>query len=93
MKRLTKLDVENIGLSLYKEYCRALSKFAELLQHQIPALTENDVMTELSETQVHMLAIVINTAEYCSETLPQLAESTLKVLVEMNDDEAWDEID
>ena len=84
MKRLARLNTKSIGYDVYKEYVRGLLGLVEVFQRHIPpskvdSSSSSSTPPELDSRQIRALGVLANTAEYCSETLPPLHDSLVKV--------------
>lgn len=77
MERASRLDRKKVLFDIFQEYKLGVQGYCEQLLSKIP--TSRD----LGEHQVHMICQIINSAEYCAQTLPQLQESIVKTIDEV----------
>mmetsp|Transcript_6722 Transcript_6722/g.8843 ORF Transcript_6722/g.8843 Transcript_6722/m.8843 type:complete len:874 (+) Transcript_6722:83-2704(+) len=77
LKRCTALTTGQTLLGLAKEFNRCLTEYANLLANKLPQPAKNPQGKEtykIADGAEQKICYVVNTAEYCAETLPQLAE-------------------
>jgi len=91
MQRCVKLSNKDAFFNLFKAYKWGLEQYAALLASKLPkatatsgplsatALSEREV-SPLTPRQLNALCLIVNTAEYCMETLPQLAGSIERLI-------------
>ena len=65
----TRLNRNEILFNLYQEYKRGLQLYCDMLERHLSK------REQLSEKELVMTAYLVNTAEYCIDTIPQLEQS------------------
>lgn len=84
LKRCSKLDTRKVFLDITHEYRRGLRGFASMLADQIPLKT--DKTPRLALFELKRVCRIVNTANYCIETLPQLQETLVSTIDDIYSD-------
>jgi hypothetical protein len=85
INRCSKLTKNITFLELFKEYRRGLDIYADLLLEHIPKRSEyqqQNTNFSLSVQEIYQCCFIVNTAFYCSETIPALQDSIKKLIEE-----------
>jgi len=76
MMKCAGFSTHNTLFDVFTVFRKVLAQYAEKLEKHVPARPTKP----LDSTAVQAVCCVIGTAEYCDETLPQLADSLLRVI-------------
>jgi len=74
------LSTGQILFSIFWEYQQGLLAYASLVESRLPRKPELPSSSELNQNEIRTTCLIINTAEYCNETLNSLQESMTKVI-------------
>ncbi|CAK0813866.1 unnamed protein product [Prorocentrum cordatum] len=76
MTKCAGFSTHNTLFDVFQVFRKAMSQYTDRLEKQLPKVTS----APLEARDVQRVCCVIGTAEYCDETLPQLADSLLQVI-------------
>merc|ERR1712025_739232 len=85
IKRCSRLAKGEVLFKLFNEYKRGLALYVDLLDSKLPRGESlksglDPEPLELTHLQVISTCLILNTAEYCNDTIPSLQESIKKLI-------------